>query len=327
MTNSARFILSLLSVLVAIPAAHGQQVRIAVSADSVSVAERFFVTVSVDADAAYQVIFPNLAQGPLAIGDVEFIRATEIAEATDLTVTHTDSATYEVAAFGIDSVIVGGISVGIISPTRDTAIVAAPSVIVGIYSVVPENAAGLKDLAPLATFPRSLWPWILGGLGLLAAMALAYYIWRRTRRHVLSSEGPDEVPVDPYDQAISRLRRLSESVPSSDEEIREYHIELSDTLRNYLEFTINVPALERTSAELIGALQRLSAVSIDLLAEDTVGQIRRTLDVSDLAKFANYLPDTVENKEVLDLTLRSIESIEKARQRRLAEAELVEAEA
>ena len=150
---------------------------------------------------------------------------------------------------------------------------------------------------------------------------MAYYIWSRKRGETIGAVSSGEIKIDPYDEAVKRLRELAEHEPVTDEEIRTYYIELSDTLRTYLEYTINVPALERTSMELIASLRRLSSVSIDLLGEDTIGQIERSLDVSDLAKFASYRPDPAENREVLKLTKTSIESIEKARRRRLVEAQ------
>ncbi len=300
-----------------------QDIQISVSSDSVGVGERFFATVSVQAEAGYKVVFHDLREGPMSIGDVEFIKLIEIVEASDISRMRTDSATYEVAVFGIDSAFVGGIAVGIITPYSDTLIASAPSVLIGIRSVVPEDASSLHGLAPLATFPPVLWPWIVGGLVLLVACAIAFYYWRRQRARPLTAVNI-EPTANPYDEALSRLRRLADTQPESEEEVRAYYIELSDTLRSYLEYTISVPALERTSAELISTLERLAAVSVDMLPDETIGSIRRTLDVSDLAKFANYVPGQEENEEVLGLASFSIESIERAKQKRLAETELAE---
>lgn len=324
--NRVRFLTVFFAAAVAsVTGASGQEVRLSVSADSVLVGERFFATIAVDLDAGYRGIFPDLSGVVFGAGDVEFIRPVEIATASDYSVTHTDSATYEITAFGIDSVFVGGLPVKIISPYGDTLDSASPSVLVGIQSVVPKDAAGTRDLAALATFPALIWPWVLGGIGLLIAAALAYYLWKRTQGQSIATGTQMEPRVDPYDEAVRRLRRLSEQNPATDEEVREYFIELSDTLRSYLEYTIKVPALERTSAELMLALRRLSAVSIDLLGEKTIGRIGKSLDVSDLAKFAGYRPGRVENTEVLELTRQAIESIEKSRRRRLANTESADA--
>ena len=145
-------------VVIGLPKAVCQDIRISISHDSVGVGERFFATVAVEADPGYKIVFPDLREGSISIGDAEFIKLIELVEATDITRERTDSATYEVAVFGLDSAFVGGIPVGIITPYADTVIASAPSVVVGIRSVVPEDASSLRDLAPLATFPLVLWP-------------------------------------------------------------------------------------------------------------------------------------------------------------------------
>jgi hypothetical protein len=318
------FALTLLSTSVL----SGQELATSISTDSVLVGERFHATISVDVDAGYVVGFPDLTDAPFTSGDVEFIRVVEIASAPDVSTPHTDHATFEIATFAIDSALVGGLPVRIVSPYGDTLVAAAPYVVVGVYSIVPGDTQGLQGLAPLATFPALIWPWVLGGLVLIAAGAAAYHFWKRRRDQRVGVRDDKPSVVDPYDNAVNRLRQLAEQEPSTDEEIRQYYIELSDTLRSYLEYTIHVPALERTSSELMQALKRLAGVSIDLLGEETIGLIGRSLNVSDLAKFASYRPPNSENTEMLELTRRSIDSIEKARRRRLvAESETAEANA
>jgi hypothetical protein len=299
---------------------HAQEIQLSTPVDSVFVGERFPVTVKVDLEAGYAALFPDLAGGPLTLGEATYLRPLEISNAADISVDHWDSAIYEVAVFGVDSAVVGRIPVGILSPYGDTLVAESASTLIRIRSVVPEEAAGLRDLAPLATFPPLLWPWILGGVALLALIAGAYYLWKRRSRSVEESV-QKAVYRDPYDEAATRLRTLADLEPVTPEETRRYYIELSDTLRTYLEFTIDVPALERTSSELMLALRRLAAVSSDLMEQNTLDQIGTSLDVSDLAKFANHQPDRARNAEILELTRQSIESIERARRRRLAEAQ------
>ncbi|MFV1981875.1 MAG: hypothetical protein ACC655_12030, partial [Rhodothermia bacterium] len=212
--NRFRFVTLLFAATIASAAgASGQEVRLSVSADSVLVGERFFATVAVDLDAGYRSIFPDPSEEPFAVGEVEFIRAVEIATANDISVTHTDSATYEISAFGIDSVFVGGLPFKILSPYGDTLVTAAPSVLVGIRSIVPEDAEGTKDLAALATFPALIWPWVIGGLGLLIAVALAYYLWSRRKGQSIGGVARKQLRLDPYDEALRRLPHLSAQNP------------------------------------------------------------------------------------------------------------------
>jgi hypothetical protein len=239
-----------------------------------------------------------------------------------------DSATYEVAVFGVDSVLVGGLPLGIIQAGGDTLFFLSPSVSVGIHSVVPQDAEGIKDLAPLATFPLSLWPWVVGTLlALVAAWFLHGYLKKRADRPAAALKDV-AVRVDPYDEAVNRLKSLAETPCNAEDEVQHYHDELSDILRTYIEKTLSVPALERTTGELVGALRQLSQVATDYVSEEAVRRVNETLGISDLVKFAKYSSVDDENRRALDLARESIEDIEGGRRRRIAAAaaEMEEAE-
>ncbi|MGA7304361.1 MAG: hypothetical protein WBW88_05780 [Rhodothermales bacterium] len=291
-----------------------QSASVGISTDSVLVGERFHFTVNVHAKPGQVVLLPSLSQGSLPVGDVEFIRRVSQPGPP----ASTDSATYEVAVFGIDSALVGGLPIAVIKTDGDTLFFASPTVPVGIRSVVPEDAAGLKDLAPLATFPLTLWPWIVGTV---LALALAWFLVGYFRKR--GSKKPaalDKIAprIDPYDEALGRLRSLADVHVDSEEDIQKYHDELSDILRTYIEKTLAVPALERTTGELLGALSQLSQVASDYVSEEVVQRVAETLGISDLVKFAKYSSREVENRRALDLARESIEDIEGGRRRRMA---------
>lgn len=299
-----------------------QTAAVGISADSVLVGERFFFTVNVRAAPGQVVLFPSLSQGSLPVGDAEFVkRVSEPGPPAAI-----DSATYEVAVFGIDSAMVGGLPIAVIKADGDTLFFASPSVSVGIRSVVPEDAAGLKDLAPLATFPLLLWPWIVGTI---LALVIAWFLYSYFKKRA-AARAPESVVkvaprMDPYDEALGRLRSLADARIDGEEDVQHYHDELSDILRTYIEKTLAVPALERTTGELLGALRQLSQVATDYVSEEVVERVAETLGISDMVKFAKYSSRDDENRRALDLAKESIEDIEGGRRRRLAsqEAEVV----
>ncbi len=296
---------------------NAQTATVGISADSVLVGEPFFFTVTVRADPGQTIVFPTLSDGSLSIGDTEFIRRVSPSGEPSAV----DSATYRVAVFGVDSALVGGLPIGIVQATGDTLLFSSPTIEVGIHSVVPDSAQAMMDLAPLATFPLTLWPWIVGTiLALVFAWWLIGYLKKRR------SQAPVEslkvaATVDPYDEAVNRLRALAESPLRGEENAQMYHDELSDILRTYIERTLAVPALERTTGELIRALRQLSAVASDYVSEEAVARVNETLGISDLVKFAKYDSVDEENQRALDLARESIEDIEGGRRRRMAAAE------
>jgi hypothetical protein len=299
-----------------------QTASVAVSTDSVLVGERFFFTAVVRAEQGQIVVFPDLSDGPLSIGDAEFIR--RVSEPGPPA--SSDSADFEVAVFGADSALVGGLPIAIIQADGDTLFFSSPTVQVGIRSTVPAEAEGLKDLAPLATFPRALWPWIVGTiLALVAAWFLFGYLKKRASRSEIA-DGEIEQTVDPYNEAVARLGALADTRPEGEESLQLFHDELSDILRTYIEKTLSLPALERTTSEILFSLGQFSQIATDYVSEDVVERVGESLNLSDLVKFANYISQEAENRRALELTRFSIEDIEGGRRRRLAVAE-AEAEA
>ena len=297
--------------------ARAQSASVGISTDSVLVGEPFFFTVTVRADPGQVVVFPNPSSGSLPVGDAEFLR--RVSEPGPPA--STDSATYEVAVFGVDSALVGGLPLAIIQAGGDTLFFASPSAEVGIRSVVPEGADAMKDLAPLATFPMSVWPWIIGTvLALAAAWFLYGYLKKRAEKKPAQLEDV-HYELDPYDEAVNRLKTLAEETTSEEVDLQRYHDELSDILRTYIEKTLSVPALERTTRELVASLRQLSQVATDYVTDEAVKRVAETLDVSDLVKFAKYASREEENRRALELARESIEDIENGRRRRRAVAE------
>jgi hypothetical protein len=58
----------------------------------------------------------------------------------------------------------------------------------------------------------------------------------------------------PYDRAVARLEQLRAEAWPGPGDADDYYEAVADTLRRYLEEAHAVPALKRTTAELIGAL-------------------------------------------------------------------------
>lgn len=164
---------------------------------------------------------------------------------------------------------------------------------VSIASVLPGDAeAGSvekRDLKPQATLPRPpLWPWILAAL---VAIPLLYYagrwLWRRLpRRHKRATEEV-AAPVDdrfPEEIAYALLDQIAAQELPAKGEFKQHYSLLTDCVRVYLEGLYAIPALDRTTYELTGALRRLR------LEGDVFKLLRDLLEEADLVKFARFIP-------------------------------------
>ena len=72
---------------------------------------------------------------------------------------------------------------------------------------------------------------------------------------------------------------------------KQYHTELTDILRQYIEQRFEVPAMEKTSDEILDELYELAETQKASLAN-----LKQILSIADLVKFAKYQPLADENQ-------------------------------
>lgn len=288
-------------VLLLLPAisAAGQELDLHVSADSVTVGERFFVSVTVRHDFTADPQFPALdASDSLTFGDLE-VRSLQALETFARDGGRIDSAVYEVTTFALDTAQIGPIPV-LFTAGEDTFTVQTETEWLTVISLVPEDAEGVKDLAPLVDFPASRWPYVAAAAALLLlALLIALYLRRRRQLAALIS-APPQPPVPPEREALDRLDALEHVDLSIPENIQPFYDELSGLLRTYVARRLHVPALESTTGELIRELRRRR-----LPAEETTNRLRGVLGTSDYVKFADASPPPSQGRELLG-TSRSI---------------------
>jgi hypothetical protein len=141
---------------------------------------------------------------------------------------------------------------------------------------------GIKGVVgPVAWSP---WWWAVA-LFLLAALCLL--LWHKRKRALAGPPPPPPIPADR--EALARLQELRASGWLEAGKLKEFYSRLSDIVRAYIEKGFDVPALERTTAELMRDLRRRAVLSADRLIE-----LQTLLDECDLVKFAKYRPETQE---------------------------------
>jgi hypothetical protein len=99
----------------------------------------------------------------------------------------------------------------------------------------------------------------------------------------------------PHEVALDELDRI-EGLHLPDTGLFKKHYTLvSDTLRLYMEKRVNVPMMERTTAEIQNGLKQADIeagfVQPGVVQPGVVGQLLSILDVSDLVKFSKFSPE------------------------------------
>jgi len=278
----------------AAPAAAQVHVTARTVPDSLTVGDRATLEVRVEAPAGLQVRFPKLV-GP---DDDVVIGPLQVEEPNATTARAAGNkiwiARYPLAVFRTGAVVLPPVPVG---TGRDSIATVAQtdSVRFEVQSVLDDSlaAADIRDLKPQAAFPRLVWPWIAAGLAVLALAALVVW-WIRRRRRPRAAVVPIARLRPAHEVALEALRVLEAQQLPLDGKFKEHHVRLSDILRRYLEDGFGIAALEETTDEILGELDRHG------FDRGTIAAVRALCEESDLVKFAKHEPSVVECVQALN---------------------------
>lgn len=152
-------------------------------------------------------------------------------------------------------------------------------------------AANAKDLNPLKEQWKAPPNYLLwGAIALMVLAAIAAVIWwiRKKRRSVVETPA---VTLPPEVVALAELDRIAALGLPARGDYKQHYTLVVDTLRHYIERRYGVEAMDRTSFELVDALDRIR-VKVDGLSA--------LLDEADLVKFAKFAPSVESAAHALD---------------------------
>jgi hypothetical protein len=134
---------------------------------------------------------------------------------------------------------------------------------------------------------------------LLAALAIIgfwiYYFVIRKRK--VAEDKPTYKVLPPFEEAIYKLNELDSKLLWQNNQVKEYYSELTEIVRNYIERELQVPALEKTTDEIIGMLRDFQNANTIQTSKDTIKKLKELLQEADLVKFAKSKPISIEIEE------------------------------
>ncbi|MGH2553278.1 MAG: hypothetical protein ACRDEB_06150, partial [Chitinophagaceae bacterium] len=110
------------------------------------------------------------------------------------------------------------------------------------------------------------------------------------------------VTIDPYEEAMKQLELLQQQNP----EYNIYHTRLIDIHRRYVFRKKGILSLQKTTTELVVQLKVLN------FSKEQFEKLTHALQLSDLVKFAKYIPIDEDDKFVFETILYSIKIIEQS---------------
>lgn len=203
----------------------------------------------------------------------------------DVTVFAFDSATLYIPPFEFVS------QSGDTLRTHDLAL----QVFVPFDSVVvdPQKFVGLKTVQePEFVFTDYIWYFLLPLL-VLALAAAGWFGWQYYQKHKQDAPVvvPQAKPLPAHVVAMQALDALAEKKLWQNGQNKQFHTELTDILRQYIEQRFAVSAMEKTTDEILDELYELAESQ-----KASLTNLKQILSMADLVKFAKYEPFADENQ-------------------------------
>jgi hypothetical protein len=173
-------------------------------------------------------------------------------------------------------------------------------------SVVPvDTTLAIKDIrGPIAAkipwwdYIKAYW-WIL----LVIAGLIGFYIYYKKRKNQPKPTIQVFQEIIPaHIIALEALHKLKEEAIWKEGAFKEFHIIISEILREYLEKRYGLFALELTTDEIIVSLK---SVSID---SESKARLKQVLFLSDMVKFAKEIPIAAENEQSINNAILFVEN-------------------
>lgn len=165
-----------------------------------------------------------------------------------------------------------------------------------IAAEVPKE--DIRDVKSVVPFLWRFWKYVWTILGLALILA-GIWTYRKLRQKALLS--PKRGPVlTPEEEALLHLRELFDSDFLRRGLVKAYYLRLSEILRTYFEKRYRMLAVESTTFEILQVLQPPK------IEPALFEKIKYVLEISDLAKFAKWIPTPAE---VLSINKKSEEII------------------
>jgi len=161
--------------------------------------------------------------------------------------------------------------------------------------VIDTASNQLADIKPVYKPPFNWKRFFLRGLLVILLIGLAFVLYLLTKRFMGKKPATEvtkpKVVISPHDEAFSRLDKLKEQKLWQNGRVKEYHTELTDIIRIYIEKMFNIGSMEMTSDEILNHVRFMNSDK-----SGAYEALRQMLSLADLVKFAKWNPSPSDNE-------------------------------
>jgi hypothetical protein len=173
--------------------------------------------------------------------------------------------------------------------------------ILTVHTLAVDTTLAIKPIKGPVKIPYSFLeylPWIFAGIiFIVIAVFLIYYYLQRRKGEPIFLLRPG-VKYQPHELALMELEKLRLKKLWQSGKPKDYHTELTDILRKYIEDRFRLMAMESTSSEILADLEEKTAVTRE--SRELLG---RVLTMADLVKFAKYTPLPEDHELSMDAAM------------------------
>jgi len=265
--------------------------------NSILIGDQVELELSFSCPFNYQVVFPFFTD--TITGKIEIVKQSEIDSSYNSSKTEKYfRQTLTITSFDSGYWAIPPIKYNYSSPgDKITQFAETDALLLEVHTVPVDMAQEIKDIkgpieAPF-TFREAL-PYILMLLGFGVAAFLLFYFIRKRKKSEPIFKMVSKPKIPPHQIAMDELESLRYKKLWQSGRIKEYHTELVDIIRVYLEGKFEIHALEYTSDEIMAAVNGTAA------NDQAKQKLRNTLLMADMVKFAKYEPMPLEHDNCLN---------------------------
>lgn len=267
------------------------QVLVDIKIDSLQllIGEQTGITLDVTCDASQNPQFPALSEQSYLVPGVEVVKILpqEVKELNEgkrkqftqrYIVTSFDSSFYQLPPMEV-----------YVDTTKYLSNALALKVTTVPIDTVNVVSFGPKDIED-APFSWQDWSGAVKGsilLVLLLFIIFAMLVWLKQGNPIIRIIR-HKAKLPPHQVAMNEIQRIKEEKTWAMEDSKEYYVQLTDTLRNYIQERYGFRAMDMTSTEII---ERLTQENDEYALEE----LRQLFNTADLVKFAKYTTMINEN--------------------------------
>jgi hypothetical protein len=294
MVRSAYKHIILLICLIALPASSfSQQIEAVVRVDSqhITIGDWLRATLEIRHTADVKLFPPAL---PDSLGGFEIVRREQpgsqevngnVLEKIPFIVTSFDSGMQIIPPLSFSYTVPGDTNMYVVETSP---------VVINVYGMAIDTTLDIKDIKPPLSVPitfAEILPYIITAILLTGAVWLVWHIVKKRRRGERII--PEAPPRPAHEVALEALQSLESEKLWQRGKVKDYHSQLTDIIRVYIERRFGIMAMEMTSDEI------LTGFSGQTLSHELQGQLKEMLYRADLVKFAKYQPLALEHENSL----------------------------